>query len=82
ATAEDDRADGPASLPGLLAALERRGMVVFRVDLTARAGIPAVKLLSPDLQPSVPAAMTERLRRTATEFGRSLNGLEDRPAII
>ncbi|WP_218823589.1 YcaO-like family protein [Inquilinus limosus] len=82
AAAEGDRPDGPASLPGLLAALDRRGTVIFRVGLTARAGIPVVKLLSPDLQASVPAAMTERLRQTATEFDRPLNGLEDRPAII
>ncbi|WP_343716190.1 YcaO-like family protein [Inquilinus sp.] len=77
-----DRPDAPASLSGLLAALARRETAVFRVDLTTGAGIPVVKLLSPDLQPSAPAAMTERLRQTAAEFGRSLNGLEDRPAII
>lgn len=77
-----DRPDAPASLSELPAALARQGTAVFRVDLTTKAGIPVVKLLSPDLQPSAPTAMTERLRRTAVEFGRSLNGLEDRPAII
>ncbi|WP_395675760.1 YcaO-like family protein [Inquilinus sp.] len=75
-------ADGPASLSGLVAALAGRGITIFRVDLTRGAGIPVVKLLSPDLQPSSPAAMTEGLRRTATEFGRPLKCLEDRPAII
>lgn len=75
-------AGGPASLSGLLAALAGRGMTIFRVDLTPGAGIPVVKLLSPDLQPSSPAAMTEGLRRTATEFGRPLKCLEDRPTII
>jgi ribosomal protein S12 methylthiotransferase accessory factor len=75
-------ADGPASLSGLLAALAGQGTTIFRVDLTRGAGIPVVKLLSPDLQPSSPAAMTEGLRRTAGEFGRPLMCLEDRPAII
>lgn len=75
-------AAGSTPLSGLLAVLAGRGTTIFRVDLTRGAGIPVVKLLSPDLQPSSPAAMTEGLRRTASEFGRPLKCLEDRPAII
>lgn len=82
AAADAPGADGPAVLSALLAVLAGRGMTIFRVDLTRGAGIPVVKLLSPDLQPSSPAALTEGLRRTATEFGRPLKCLEDRPAII
>ncbi|MGL4963496.1 MAG: YcaO-like family protein [Inquilinus sp.] len=78
----DDDADGPDSLPGLLAALARRDLAIFQVDLTGRAGIPVVKLLSPELQPSSPAAVTEGLRKTASHFGRPLNSLIDRPAIF
>ncbi|WP_225771877.1 YcaO-like family protein [Inquilinus sp. Marseille-Q2685] len=86
ATAQDDAAEGstgaPDSLPGLLAGIVRRGIAIFRVDLTGRAGIPVVKLLSPDLQPSSAAAMTEGLRQTASQFGRPLNDLIERPAIF
>lgn len=78
----DDDADGPDSLPGFLAALARRDIAIFRVDLTGRAGIPVVKLLSPELQPSSPAAVTEGLRKTASQFGRPLNSLIERPAIF
>lgn len=78
----DTGTDGPDSLPGLLAAMTRRDIAIFRVDLTGRAGIPVVKLLSPELQPSSPAAVTEGLRKTASRFGRPLNSLIDRPAIF
>jgi ribosomal protein S12 methylthiotransferase accessory factor YcaO len=78
----DTGTDGPDSLPGLLAAMARRDIAIFRVDLTGRAGIPVVKLLSPELQPSSPAAVTEGLRKTASRFGRPLNSLIDRPAIF
>lgn len=80
--ATDNGADGPDSLPGLLAALARRNIAIFRVDLTGRAGIPVVKLLSPDLQSSSSAAVTEGLRQTASQFGRPLKCLIDRPAIF
>jgi ribosomal protein S12 methylthiotransferase accessory factor YcaO len=80
--APDNGTDGPDSLPGLLAALARRNIAIFRVDLTGRAGIPVVKLLSPDLQSSSSAAVTEGLRQTASQFGRPLKCLIDRPAIF
>lgn len=75
-------AEGPDFLPDLLAALAGRNIAVFRVDLTGRAGIPVVKLLSPELQPSSSAAVTEGLRQTASQFGRPLKCLIDRPAIF
>lgn len=80
--AAEGGADAPDSLPGLLAAIVRKDIAIFRVDLTGRAGIPVVKLLSPDLQPSSAAAMTKGLRQTASQFGRPLNGLIERPAIF
>lgn len=78
----DNGTEGPDSLAGLLAAVVRQGIAVFRVDLTGRAGIPVVKLLSPELQSSSSAAVTEGLRQTASQFGRPLNSLIDRPAIF
>jgi len=80
--ATDHGIDGPDSLPGLLAAAARQGIAVFRVDLTGRAGISVVKLLSPELQSSSSAAVTEGLRQTASHFGRPLNSLIERPAIF
>ncbi|MGO1074037.1 YcaO-like family protein [Inquilinus sp. CA228] len=80
--ATDNGTDGPDSLPGLLAALAQQGMAIFRVDLTGRAGISVVKLLSPKLQSSSSAAVTEGLRQTASHFGRPLNSLIERPAIF
>ncbi|WP_342237561.1 YcaO-like family protein [Inquilinus sp. OTU3971] len=78
----DNGADGEDSLPGLLAAVARQGIAIFQVDLTGRAGIPVVKLLSPELQSSSSAAVTEGLRQTASHFGRPLNSLIERPAIF
>ncbi|MFE0759061.1 hypothetical protein ACFW16_34195 [Inquilinus sp. NPDC058860] len=74
--------DSAAALDAAPVALARHGAAIFRVDLTGRAGIPVVKLLSPDLQPSSAAAMTKGLHETASQSGRPLNSLKDRPAIF
>lgn len=60
----------PATLRELLTRLQSHGIRLFTVDLTRDdIGVPVMRALSPELQPFVPAALTQRLISAIKTYG-------------